>query len=287
MTIMKTNLAYAAAALLAGSVLASAGCGGDAGFKADAPKLKATRNADGTINDGSRCEWKGRADREASEVAGPGSVQPNVRRVYQLVGTGDDRHKVLICREIDTNFDGIKDVFRTYNEKGEALHEEADANYDGKIDTWITFSKGRLAEVRIDHNGDGNPDEWKYYSNGKLSRIKRDTNFDGKPDHWEMYRDDKLERMGVDVDGDEHVDRWDHDTDVKRAIDAEDRKKEDAAVAAHQKELDAIQKANYAAADPNAPAPADSGPKSKRQPPKKAPPAASGSATPSSPPPKP
>ena len=49
--------------------------------------------------------------------------------------SGEDRHKVLICREIDTNFDGIKDVFRTYNEKGEAVKEEADSNYNGKIDT--------------------------------------------------------------------------------------------------------------------------------------------------------
>ncbi|HVY49745.1 MAG TPA: hypothetical protein VHB21_27815 [Minicystis sp.] len=255
------HLSLIVRAALVACAVAAAGCGSDQGFKAETPKMKAQRNPDGSINDGSRCEWKGRADREASEVAGPGSVQPNVRRVYQIVGTGDDRHKVLVCREIDTNFDGVKDVFRTYNDKGEPLHEEADANYDGKIDTWITFAKGRLAEVRMDHNGDGNPDEWKYYSAGKLSRIKRDTNFDGKPDVWEMYRDDHLERMGVDVDGDEHVDRWDHDTDAKRKLDAEDRKKEEAAAAAHQKEMEAINKANYAAADTP---PADNTPKSKR-----------------------
>ncbi|HEY4119263.1 MAG TPA: hypothetical protein VGM56_15460 [Byssovorax sp.] len=251
------------AALLAAVGALALGCSSDPGFQPNAPKVKLARNADGSLNDQSRCEWKGRPDREASEVAGPGSVQPNVRRVYQLVGTGEDRHKVLICREIDTNFDGVKDVFRTYNEKGEALHEEADANYDGKIDTWITFSKGRLAEVRVDHNGDGNPDEWKYYSGGKLTRVKRDTNFDGKPDHWEIYRDDKLERMGVDIDGDEHVDRWDHDTELKRKFDEDERKKDEIAAAKHQKEIDAINKANYAAADPNAPV--DTGPKSKRK----------------------
>ena len=71
-----------------------------------APALKVTRNADGSIDDRSMCEWKGRADREASETAGPGAIQPNVRRVWQLVGTGEDRHKVLICREM---LSGVRD----------------------------------------------------------------------------------------------------------------------------------------------------------------------------------
>ena len=39
---------------------------------------------------------------------------------------GADRQRILVCREIDTNLDGIKDVVRTFNEKGEALREEAD-----------------------------------------------------------------------------------------------------------------------------------------------------------------
>lgn len=204
-------------------------------FEAKTPTVKATRRADGSIDDRSMCEWRGKPDREASEVAGPGSVQPNVRRVYQIVGTGEDQHKVLICREIDTNFDNVKDVVRRYNDKGESVSEEADANYDGRIDTWITFVKGRLAEVKTDTNYDGNPDEWKYYSAGKLSRATRDTNRDGKPDVWEIYRDGKLERMGVDVDGDEHVDRWDHDNELRRRFDDAERKKEEEAAAAAAK----------------------------------------------------
>src|SRR4051812_22260463 len=90
--------------------------------------------------DQSKCDYRGRSDREAVETAGPGAVQPSVRRVYQLVGMGESMHRVLVCREIDTNFDGIKDVMRVYNEKGESLREEADANYDGRVDTWLTFS---------------------------------------------------------------------------------------------------------------------------------------------------
>ena len=101
-------------------------CGGTK-FEAKGPGVKAERRADGTIDDRTLCDWKGKNDREASETAGPGSVTPNVRRVYQIVGTRDDRHKVLICREIDSNFDQVKDVVRRYNDKGESLSEEADS----------------------------------------------------------------------------------------------------------------------------------------------------------------
>ncbi|APR78135.1 putative lipoprotein [Minicystis rosea] len=230
-----------------------AGCGGGPQFKADDPSLQAKKRADGSFDDHSMCDWRGKPDREASEVAGPGSIQPNVRRVYAIIGSGDDRHKVLICREIDTNFDGVKDVVRRYNDKGESIAEEADANFDGRIDTWITFIKGRLAEVQIDTNYDGRPDEWKFYSNGKLSRVKRDTNFDGRADVWEIYREGHLERMGVDIDGDEHVDRWDHDNEMRRRFEDAERKKEEAAVAAAQKkaqdEREANEKANEGAGD--------------------------------------
>jgi hypothetical protein len=222
-------------------------------FEPKAPTVKPTRSAMGTVDDHSLCDWKNKADREASEVAGPGSITPNVRRVYQIVGTGEDRHKVLICREIDTNFDGVKDVVRRYNDKGESIAEEADSNFDGKIDTWITFVKGRLAEVKLDTTYDGNVDEWKYYSGGKLSRVSRDTNHDGKPDVWEIYREGKLERMGVDVDGDEHVDRWDHDNELRRRFeDAERKKDEDEQAALAKKaaaEKEAADKANDAVDD--------------------------------------
>jgi hypothetical protein len=209
------------------ALLAAACATPDEGFQPKTPKVKAKRGiAAGSADDRSRCEWKGRQDREASETAGSGSITPNIRRVYQVTGMGEERRKVLVCREIDTNFDGIKDVVRWYNDHGESLHEEADSNYDGRIDTWITFTKGHLAEVRTDSNGDGRPDEWKSYSSGKLARIKRDQNGDGRPDTWEIYQDGKLERMGVDLDGDERVDRWDHDNELRRKLDEAERKKE-------------------------------------------------------------
>jgi hypothetical protein len=179
-------------------------------------------------DDRSRCDFKGRGDREVQESIGPGAKQANIRRVFGVVGEGEDRHRILLCREVDTNLDGVKDVVRTYNDKGEALTEVADTNFDGKIDTWITFTKGRVAKLRIDHNGDGRDDETKYYINGKLTRAQIDTNFDGKPDVWEIYDDGKLERRGVDLDFDGHVDRWDRDEIALREIDKSDSKSSDA-----------------------------------------------------------
>ncbi|MEM9873543.1 MAG: hypothetical protein AAF928_01535 [Myxococcota bacterium] len=164
---------------------------------------------------------------EVDEIAGPGALQPNVRRVWQVFGSGVTRRRVLRCREIDTNLDGYKDVVRFYNDEGQSKEERADTNFDGNIDTWNVFAAGRLAEVRHDRNFDGNADEWKVYLEGKLSRIKRDANFDGKPDVWEMYRKGRLERMGVDVDGDERVDRWDHDAAYRKRLEDERRKREE------------------------------------------------------------
>lgn len=193
------------------------GCGSSDPADPDTPGVQAVRAADGTIiEDGALCEWKDQKDREVSETAGPGAIQPNVRRVWQVFGTGSDKREVLVCREIDTNLDGVKDVVRTYNEEGQSKEERADTNYDGKIDTWILFGNGRVAEIRLDRNFDGEADEWKNYAEGKLVRIKRDTNFDTRPDIWEIYQKGRLVRMGVDTDHDTRIDRWDHDTDWRR-----------------------------------------------------------------------
>ena len=227
-------LLVAPAPLLAVSLFIA--CGGRQSAPSNGPIAAADRgraqNSDAGFDDQGRCEYKGREDREASETAGPGAILPNVRRVYQILGTGDDRRKVLVCREIDTNLDGVKDVVRTFNDKGEALHEEADANYDGKIDTWITFAAGRISQEAIDESGDGQPDVWKYYVGGQLSRIQRSTKHNGQKDVWEFYDHGRLERIGVDVDGDGHVDRWDHDEVARRAADAAVKAEERSAGAA-------------------------------------------------------
>jgi hypothetical protein len=202
-------------------------------------------------NDQSRCDYKGRSDREVVESNGPGATVPNVRRVFGILGEGDDRRRVLFCREIDTNLDGVKDVVRMYNDKGDPVDEQADADYDGKIDTWIKFSGGRIAKEERDRNRDGRPDETRYYVKGKLSRVQRDTNYDGRPDVWEVYADGQLERMGTDIDFDGHVDRWDRDEIAHRVAEEKERQDDEKAEAAQKKQEDA----NKAAEGPPGAAP--------------------------------
>ena len=223
---MRQYQLFAAAALVAGAAISA--CGGNGDGRGPVVPTKSGTAVDATrAEDRSRCDYKGRADREVIETTGPGAIQPNIRRVFAIVGEGEESRKVLLCREVDTNLDGMKDVVRTYNDKGEAIHEQADSNYNGKVDTWISFARGRISKVELDTNVDGRPDETRYYVDGKLARAQRDRNFDGKADVWEIYDKGRLQRMGVDLDYDGHVDRWDRDEVAMRLAEKEAEEEEE------------------------------------------------------------
>ena len=231
MSILKSVGTRVVVPLLACAAVVGVACGGDS--KGGGAVKTAT--APGGSKDPSRwpaddrsmCDWRNKPELEVSETMGPGALKPNVRRVYKTYGEGESRHRTLACREIDTNLDGIKDVVRTFNQKGEALHEEADRDYDGRVDVWLNFVDGRIAQEDVDTNADGKPDVWKFYTNGQLQRIRRDRNHDGKPDVWEIYAKGRLERMGMDENSDGHVDRWDRDEQLKYEADAAERKARD------------------------------------------------------------
>ena len=220
-------------AILALASLPLVACGSSSSSQSQ-PKLSDKQVAGVAADDASRCDYRGRSDREVEEVRGPGSQHPNIRRVFAVVGEGEDRKRILLCREVDTNLDGAKDVMRTYTDKGEPLNELADTNFDGKVDTWITFARGRIAKVQIDKSGRGQPEEVKFFVGGKLARAQKDTNRDGKPDQWEIYDDGRLERLGVDLDFDGRVDRWDRDELALRDIEAKEKADEEKAKAAEE-----------------------------------------------------
>jgi hypothetical protein len=182
------------------------------------------------LDDQSRCSSVGRDDREVVETNSPSSTGNNVRRVYGYFGNGEERARILLCREVDTNFDGIKDLVRVYDDQGEKLTEQADADYDGKIDTWITFAGSFPGKIEVDSNSDGNPDETRYYVGGALTRVQRDVNGDGESDRFEVYREGRLDRIGVDEDFDGQVDRWDRDEEaLRKQISESEQKKQEAA----------------------------------------------------------
>jgi hypothetical protein len=202
-------------------------CGGAAAPTPAKDAARALSRSNG--NDGARCEYKGMADREAVESVGTAAVQPSIRRVFRLVGEGEQRRRILACREVDTNLDGTKDLVRLYNDKGEPTEERADSDYDGRFETTIRFAKGRISQVAIDGDGDAVPEEMRYYLQGRLSRVQRDTNRDGKPDVWEVYQAGRLERMGVDLDYDGRVDRWNRDQLARRQAERKERGEEERA----------------------------------------------------------
>ena len=206
-----------ATALLA----AAAGCAGKKSMRAS------TAGPDGQLpadaNSEHLCNYANRADIEVVVSTSPGSENPNVRRVYRRLGTGEDAREVMVCREVDTNVDGRSDGVRFYSEDGESLREAADANYNGATDTWLEFSKGTVSKVSRDTTGNGKPDEIRYYVRGSLRRVERDTDGNTQPDVWEIYREERLERVGTDLDGDGRVDRWDRDKIAQKA--AEDAEK--------------------------------------------------------------
>jgi len=145
---------------------------------------------------------------EREESSAPGAPGRSIRRVYAIVGSGQTMGRVLVCREVDTNYDGLKDLVRTYDLRGVRLTEDADTNYDGRVDTWTAFSTGRIGRTSLDTNFDGKVDEVRHYREGQIVRIHRDTDKDGKEDTFELYREGKLERIGVDLDQSGQVDEW-------------------------------------------------------------------------------
>jgi hypothetical protein len=224
-------------ALLGAVAIVLGGCGGSAAAPATAAPGGSVDEAHWPADDQSLCNrfvhWRTNQALEVSETAGPGSIKPNIRRVFKTVGEHENSHLVLMCREIDTNLDGIKDLVRTFNEKGEPLHEEADSNYDSKIDVWINFTDGRISEEDSDTTfAAGRPNVWKFYVDGQLSRIRRNTHCpSGQADVWEIYYKNRLERVGNDATCDGHVDRWDRDSQILAAEEAAADKAAQAAAA--------------------------------------------------------
>lgn len=191
----------------------SAGCGGS-----EKPPEEPEELAGGIVHgaDLSRCEYKGRKDRVFTMTRAPGARTHNVYRIYDVSLDVDNGRRVLRCRQADTNLDGIRDVIRTYTDDGKPLDEQSDTDYDGRIDTWVRFSRGQVLRESHDRNRDGKADEFRIYSDGRLSRLQRDSDHNGKLDTWEVYDGGRLHRIGVDVNGDERVDRWYRDAELKR-----------------------------------------------------------------------
>jgi hypothetical protein len=182
---------------------------------------------DSTNKDGSkdnRCDASQKG-REVSEYSTSGSKRADVRKVFVRVGDQTLYRLVMICREADLNGDGTKDVVRQYDDEGRPLREEADRDFDGKMDIVSYYQRGVLIRREIDSDGDGIIDYKVFYEDNKPLRTERDllkksTLTVWKPNRWEYFEDGRLIRMGTDVDGDGRVDRWDRNEEISHATES-------------------------------------------------------------------
>ena len=147
-----------------------------------------------------------------------------MRKVFLRLGEGALARLVLVCRESDLNADGQKDVIRYYTDEGRPLREEADRNFDGKMDEITFFQEGQILRQEFDTQGDGKVDTKIFFDAGKPLRAERDlaarsTAERWQPDRWEYYEEGRVVRMGTDIDGDGKVDRWDRDASLRRGPD--------------------------------------------------------------------
>lgn len=164
-------------------------------------------------DDHRRCDATG-AGRSSSEYDTNADGVPDVRKVFQIVGEGQDAHPVLICREVDLNHDGTKDMFRFYNDVGRTLREEEDRDFDGQLDVITYFDNGEVVRREFDSNRDGMIDMRMYYRDHRPYRAERELQSDNaqdfRPDYWEFYDSrGHVVRMGWDYDHDGRADRWD------------------------------------------------------------------------------
>lgn len=172
---------------------------------------------------GERCD-AGKPGREVSAYDTTGDGRPDVRKVFLSIGGGAEARLVLICRETDVNGDGRKDVIRYYDDDGRSLREEADRNFDGKMDQILIFQNGSVVREELDSNYDGKIDTKLFYEKAQPIRAERDIKgrsspAQWRPDRWEYYEEGRMVRMGTDLDGDGRVDRWDRDLGWKSVRD--------------------------------------------------------------------
>lgn len=189
-------------ALAFGSVL---GCAG----KAELSNTTTAVGKDGKlvrIDQPMRCDAKGKDKREiAIDLNQDGKA--DVRKVYAQGPEGE----VLVCREADLNYDGVKDLIVMYDNLGRTIRDEIDLDKDGKIDIVSTYADGKVVKQEIDTNSDGLVDRVRFLEGEVPIRLEADTDGDRRIDYWEYYEDGKLVRIGMDKDGDGKAEEWARD----------------------------------------------------------------------------
>jgi hypothetical protein len=195
-------------------VLLGAACGTQSNTqRRTVPRRAARIETPQSREDRSRCDAN-RPGRTTSEYDTNSDGVPDVRKVYEIVGEGPEARPVLVCREVDLDHNGTKDMFRFYNSEGRTVREEEDRDFDGRIDVITYFERGEVIRRELDTNGDGHVDYRIFYRDHRPYRAERELNNnnspDFRPDYWEYYDNrGQIVRIGWDYNGDERADQWD------------------------------------------------------------------------------
>ncbi len=155
------------------------------------------------------------------------------RAVVPAGAFGNAQETPVLKRVLDADRDGLPEQVRYYDPRGEVLlHQEQDADYDGRFDTWTTYQGGQLASRELDTSGDGKPDVFERYAAGRmlersidrdgdrvrdatylydgaeLAEERHDRNNDGVPDRVIHYRGGRRVKSEEDENGDGRFDTW-------------------------------------------------------------------------------
>jgi hypothetical protein len=212
--------------LLACCLAAPLGLAACGGAKVEAGSSKSAVNGANTlgrIDQNPRCE-EGKGREVLLDLDQDG--KPDVRKVYQ----GGSGSEVLICREADMNFDGIRDLFVFFDpETGQKKRDEVDLDHDGEVDIITTYIGGKPIKQELDTNSDALVDRVRFLDGDVPQRVEGDTDGDGRIDYWEYYEGGALLRIGMDTDGDGKADTWNRDQETENAaIEAAEAEEPDA-----------------------------------------------------------
>ena len=85
---------------------------------------------------------------------------------------------------------------------GKLTEYERDRNHDQKWDYWYYYDgNGDLIRTEADNNFDGKPDEFLSFTDGALVSAKRDTDFNGTPDELSIYSNSIIQQVDMKPDG--------------------------------------------------------------------------------------
>jgi hypothetical protein len=126
---------------------------------------------------------------------------------YQAIYGPDGRITRLLH---DGNRDKVADVVTLFHPNGKPRQTEIDADYDGAVERWQSFSlSGTLEKEAMARRKPSTPDLWLYHdAAGAVIRRELDEDGDGVVDWIEHFEAGHLARVEVDSDRDGRIDRW-------------------------------------------------------------------------------